>query len=269
MLLGSKRSINPAMILQQLQRPGTTWAEHDVSHALNTMKRRQRLAEAGYPFTVHAVGVRRVAQGLTEYDALLLLSREASPYRGSNATLQESAAVFERATQAALRGLLGPASRSVRFAYPSEEGRPPEFSDAIRWLAGRMGIALGRSYRPPRRKDGGVDVVAWRPFDDGRRGFPVVLVQCTLMRDYVHKSRDIDLRTWAGWLAFDADPLTALAIPFTVPSDETWNEMAANVIVLDRLRIIRLLQDAAGSLPAAIGWADAELCRLREGLEDR
>jgi hypothetical protein len=126
-----------------------------------------------------------------------------------------------------------------------------------------MGIALGQSYRPPRRQDGGVDVVAWRPFDDGRRGFPVVLVQCTLQRDFVQKSRDIDLRTWSGWLAFDADPLTALAIPYTVASDESWNEMAANVIVLDRLRLVRLLSDAGQEAEAAVAWASVELDRIK------
>lgn len=243
---------------------GGSWAaEEDVSHALNAMGRRQRLCLGGYPYDVQTVGVRRRSSEATAYDALLLMSRENGPFHNSNSDLQEAAQVFENLTQAAMLGLLGPASRSVRFAYPSDEGRPPLFPDAIRWLSDRMGISLGQSYRQPRRKDGGVDVVAWRSFDDGRRGFPVVLVQCTLQRDYIEKSRDIDLRTWSGWLAFDSDPLTALALPFTVGKDETWNEMAANVIVLDRLRLTRLLFEAGAATPAAAAWAVIELGRIQ------
>jgi hypothetical protein len=225
------------------------------------MSRRQRLCGGGYPFDVKTVGVRRRVSEATAYDALLLMSREDGPFHASVTELHEAAKVFEYLTQSSMIGLLGPSSRSVRFGYPSEEGRPPLFPEAIRWLAGKMGISLGQSYRPPRRQDGGVDVVAWRSFDDGRRGFPVVLVQCTLQRDYVAKSRDIDLRTWSGWLAFDSDPLTALALPFTVANDETWNEMAANVIVLDRLRLTRLIAEAQVETPAATAWATVELAR--------
>ena len=100
-----------------------------------------------------------------------------------------------------------------------------------------MGINVGRAYRPPRRKDGGVDVVAWRSFKDRRRGFPIYLVQCTLQKDFVAKSRDIDLRLWAGWLELDRDPITILAIPKAVAPGESWNEVTANAIIFDRLRM--------------------------------
>lgn len=224
------------------------------------MSRRALVAgESAYPFVVQTVGVRRRNREATPYDCLLLLSDPAQAFRLSNAGLQAGAEVFERLCQTALRGLLGPASKSVRFAWPSDEGRPPGFPEAIRWLGQRMGVPLGQAYRPPRRKDGGVDIVAWRPFPDGRRGFPIILIQCTLQADYVAKSHDIDLRTWAGWLAFDSDPLTALAIPFAVPTEEMWNEMAANVVVLDRLRLVSLIVDSGKDVPAATTWASAQL----------
>jgi len=99
---------------------------------------------------------------------------------------------------------------------------------------------LSAGYRPPRRKDGGVDVVAWRPFQDGRPGFPIVLAQCTIESDVLAKARDIDIRQWATWLALDASILIALAIPGTVPRDESWNELARNNVVLERLRLVSL-----------------------------
>jgi hypothetical protein len=130
-----------------------------------------------------------------------------------------------------------------------------------------MGTRLGRAYRPPRRKDGGVDVVGWRQFPDRKPGFPIILVQCTLERDFVHKSRDIDRRIWAGWLAFDVDPLTALAIPHIVAREEDWREMAANVIVLDRIRLTSLLRDDASPPLVPERWLSEQMAGIRQAFE--
>ena len=96
-------------------------------------------------------------------------------------------------------------------------------------------------HRPPRRKDGGVDVVAWRPFRDFRNGFPVYLVQVTCEKNYSHKIYDVDLRLWSGWLNLDADPVSVLAVPTTISPGEEWNEISSRVVVLERLRICELL----------------------------
>jgi hypothetical protein len=106
-----------------------------------------------------------------------------------------------------------------------------------------MGLKLGGAFRPPRRKDGGVDVVAWKPFKDRRSGFPIYLVQCTLQKEYVSKSRDIDLRIWAGWLEMDRDPITILAIPRSISPGESWNEVTANSIIFDRFRLVESLNN--------------------------
>ena len=156
-------------------------------------------------------------------------------------TVAEAAEAFEYLVVAAARELLGSGAQAVRFAFPSAEGRPREFPQAVLWLAGRMGVRIGSAYRPPRRKDGGVDVVAWRPFPDGRPGFPVALVQATLETRFVHKASDVDLKIWTGWLRLDVDPMVVLAIPRTIPNDESWNEASTRAVILERIRIANLL----------------------------
>jgi len=133
---------------------------------------------------------------------------------------------------------LGLNSNALAFGWPSKLGRPQEFHKAIEWLAAKMGVEPGSAFRSPRRKDGGVDVVAWKGFADKRSGFPIYLVQCTLQRDFLSKSRDIDLRLWAGWLEMDRDPFVILAVPKTISPGELWNEISANAIVMDRIRLI-------------------------------
>lgn len=236
----------------------------DISVGLTTMSRRAAQLGASYPFRVlNGVAARPTAASFP-WTSLLLLSN-GSPARAAM-PLGAAALHLEQITASALSNLFGPATQVARFGWPSDEGRPPEFPAAIRWLADKMGADIGNAYRPPYRKDGGVDVVAWRPFLDGRSGFPVVLAQCTLEQDYVHKAADVDLRVWAGWLRLDVDPMTALAIPTVVPHGEAWNALAARTIVLDRSRLVGLIDGQA--LPVCLAavqeWTQRAVAELRE-----
>ena len=213
------------------------------------MAARARMMGADYPFMVHEVAVRaRPAAAATTYVALLLLSS------GSVARqllypvpTSEMAVLFERLSAHALARLWGQAGQALRFGWPSDVGRPQDFPSAVTWLAGQLGVVAGSGYRPPRRKDGGVDVVAWRPFPDGRPGFPIVLAQCTLQAELMSKAADVDVRLWSSWLALDFEPTTALVIPGTVQERVVWDQLALRSMVLDRLRLTVL----AGSSGAA------------------
>lgn len=242
------------------------YRQADVALGLTTMARRATLLGAAYPFKVSS-GVAAVPTAADRaWTALLLMSPE-SPIR-PRLSVPDAAAHLECVTTEALTALYGPGTSAVRFAWPSEDGgRPPEFPDAVRWLAKKMHVPVGVAYRPPYAKDGGVDVVAWRPFPDGRSGFPVLLAQCTLERDYAHKASDVDVRVWSGWLALDVDPATALAIPDVVAAGEDWNALAARTIVLDRLRLASLLAGSELERPPLAQvrtWARQQINQIRE-----
>ncbi len=260
-------------------RRGTPVAEHTLQHdgalhgfvpadialGVNTVSRRSAVLGVAYPFKSAGGGVAAVPGAAdSPWVALLLMSME-SPARAS-LDIPSAAEHLERITTAALTALYGPGTRAVRFAWPSEDGRPADFPDAVRWLADLMSVPVGGAYRPPHRKDGGVDVVAWRPFPDGRSGFPVLLAQCTLERDFAHKAADIDLRVWSGWLALDSDPSTALAVPEVVPAGEEWNTLAARTVVLDRTRLAGLAaqsQDTERLAPVR-AWTTETLAHLAQ-----
>jgi hypothetical protein len=185
--------------------------------------------------------VRRQDWSVLPYSYLLRISSSAE-HSFSLSADQNSERVlnFESLVVFAMQNLLGSGSQALRFGFPSED-RPVEFPKAIEWLSKRMGIKSGAAYRPPRRKDGGVDVVAWRPFRDRRNGFPVYLVQVTCERNFAHKIYDVDLRLWSGWLNLDSDPVSVLAVPTTISPGEEWNEVSSRVVVLERIRICELL----------------------------
>lgn len=213
--------------------------------AMNIMRRRADILGESYPFELFEWAVRaRPGAATTPYAALLLLTPD-SPSRQllNRKPTAEMAVLFERITEKAVARLWGGNGRALRFGWPSDAGRPPEFYGAIEWLALNMGLAVGAGYRPPRRKDGGVDVVGWRPFPDARSGFPIVLVQCTLQSDILAKATDVDARLWATWLVLDDEPQTALAVPQTIQSGTDWDQLALHGAIFERLRIAGLLAD--------------------------
>lgn len=235
--------------------------------ALGVMRRRSDLLGSRYPFEVHDWAVRAVEDAsASAYAALVLLTPGGAARQVVHQVpSSEMAIVFERITERAVARLWGSEGRAIRFGWPSDVGRPPEFPLAVTWLAGKLGLQAGVGYRPPRRKDGGVDVVGWRPFPDGRSGFPIVLVQCTLQADIVAKSRDVDARLWASWLVMDEEPATALAVPQTIPAGVLWDELALHGAVLERMRLTGLTA-AEASASGVTGWVHETLTALRPHL---
>ncbi|QCB92187.1 hypothetical protein [Cellulomonas shaoxiangyii] len=241
-----------------------------VNTGVREMARRGALLGARYPFKVHGeYAVQSTTDAARSTYMTAALMAPGNPVREYlKAAPDESMAVtFENLVASAAAGIWGDAGHALRFGWPSEIGRPPEFDAAINWLAHRIGVSVGQGYRQPRRRDGGVDVVAWRPFPDGRSGFPVLLVQCTLQENLLAKGMDVDTRLWSSWLAMDVDPTTALATPTVVPPGAVWNELALKYMVLDRIRLIGL-SPAATAEQLAVDWVAATVEGLREHLEE-
>lgn len=214
-------------------------SDHQVASALKIIERRSAILQDKYPFEINEYAVVFHTERLyCGYTYQLAISRPSYTAVWQNQSpTKEDSDLFEDFVASVLVSYLGSNSHALAFGWPSKLGRPQEFHKAVEWLAMKMGIEPGNAFRPPRRKDGGVDVVAWKGFSDKRSGFPIYLVQCTLQKDFLAKSRDIDLRLWAGWLEMDRDPLAILAVPKTISPGELWNEISANAIVLDRIRL--------------------------------
>ena len=212
-----------------------------VGYAWDVMATRQRVLASRYPLNI-AKSYAVVDGEAFAYEALLSLTRSSWTYGPNGLDEIQMAKLFENLVECCLSNFFGPSTKSVNFGWPSQVGRPPEFPRAVSWLAELIGIPVGTAYRQPRRKDGGVDVVVWRPMPDGRPGVPLMLVQATIQMDVQAKARDVDRRMWSGWLASDAEPIVVLAIPGTLTSLEDWNEVSRNSLLLDRVRLAELAE---------------------------
>ena len=225
-----------------------------IEMLLAEVARRREIAPCVYPWVRDGAVValtNPAPRAGSAYEFLRWLALEGTPFRrGRRWTEAEWA--FDRIVVLALRGYLGPRSRSLAFARPAAgrqgpDVRPVSFPRAVEWLASELRLQPGTKIARAARNDGGVDVVSWRPFAaDASAGCPVILVQCTFRKDWHRKGRDIVLDAWRSWIAFAKDPITALAVPFCMSDDdERRPEIEAEVwLVLDRIRICELLCDA-------------------------
>lgn len=240
-----------------------------VSTGVREMGRRAGLLGDRYPFKVNEFAVRSTADAATSSYVTAAMMAPGNPVREYLSAVPDEwmAVVFENLVADAAARIWGDAGKALRFGWPSDIGRPPEFDLAIRWLAQKLGVDVGQGYRQPRRKDGGVDVVAWRPFPDARSGFPVLLVQCTLQENLVAKGMDVDTRLWGSWLAMDVDPTTALATPTVLAPGTTWDELALKYMVLDRIRIVGLAAPTATD-ELAQDWVATTVEDLRAHMEE-
>ena len=242
LILGSSNSAMGVGTLQRFAEDYLGAGDAAITFALNRLRLRAQMLGNQYPLTFDTSSIIRADEWERfPYTVFLVMSGTSLAVLKDEARSSgEPERWFEEIVSDAICAWLGPESHGIRFGWPSDNGRPAEFPEAIRWLSEKMNVELGTSYRPPIRKDGGVDVVVWRPFDDRRAGFPIVLVQCTLQKDLIAKSRDIDITNWAGWLALDRQPSVILATPRVVPDGtDRWNQLNRQGLVFERLRLAR------------------------------
>jgi hypothetical protein len=243
--------------------------EIDVSDAVRVVADRSRVLGLRYPLSV--VGpVIRVVGNCEVYEVLLAQSRS-SLFREllSPRVDAEQSKAFEGTVEFCLGGLFGVGTETVNFGWPSSCGRPQEFHQAMSWLSHRMGVPDDGGFRPPRRKDGGVDIVVWRSFGDGRPGLLLALVQATLEVDNLRfKASDVDVAMWKYWLGLDANPVVLLAIPGTVTSVEYWNEISVNALLLDRIRLSGLAPSTSGLDGALLDRVHDSYALIRDDLNE-
>ncbi len=227
---------------------------------LSEVERRKKRAEKLYPFAWTDIGLSRM-RNVDEAPYEFLLWLAVSPVYRREDRYNEIQELFDNLVKRALIAYLGPNAVGVRFGSPASGERPTGFPEALKWLASQLRLQTGTAVPRPQVRDGGVDVVVWNPFRDGRAGFVVILCQCTVAHAWTPKAKDIVAGIWNGWIDFGRDPLTALAIPFAIPPTfDRWDEVRRTVnVILDRIRLAELLEvDAVEDITSIRDWNERE-----------
>ena len=116
-----------------------------------------------------------------------------------------------------------------------------KFSEIVDEIANRLGEIKGsiEPWANPDGKDGGLDLLCYRPFLDNRGGLPVYLMQCASGKYWSDKVHTPKLETWTKVISFMATPRKALAIPFALIDKEFKTQCnQVDGMLLDRYRIL-------------------------------
>lgn len=201
------------------------------------------LGRPAYPFMVGANFVQlpqRPADSI--YVFLLLLSHYGI---SAGPTDMNAARLFEEVSLAAAKEYMSGGRHPVEsflFGAPRRQGTPG-FADALDELCRQMKEGTGAKRDEPStssQKDGGLDLVVWRPFPDGRTGKLIAMGQCAAGANWSGKTTDLSTRAFcATWMQSQPmpEPIGMFFTPLRVP-DRVWQrEVAHSGIVFDRCRI--------------------------------
>lgn len=202
----------------------------------------------GYPFNVEASYLEAVESAeRSVYVFLLLLSRY------GHLAAQEVAkgdVLLEHIAAAAIKAYFGgeaSAAESMVFGAASRR-KKTSFRAAIKELCSRLGEGGDISDNPAAsdQKDAKLDVVAWTPFPDGRRGKVIGFGQCASGRNWRSKLTELLPDTFCKlWLrdSLHVVPSRYFFMPFTVP-DRKWDIVIGSAgIVFDRCRLAATASD--------------------------
>lgn len=252
---------------------GNQPTDTQIDDLFSEIERRGRDYGKLYPFSIEGRGMlidRAPVSNL--YFTLLLLSLKGSPLR-RDGDFPRSDPVFDEISLQAVQAVIGDGARGLVFGWPPRGERPTTFPAAVEWVGKRIGVELRDSDIPDHYQDDGVDVFVWKPFPDGRAGFPFIAVQNTVQFGFSRKPRDVVPGHWRDWLKIGVEPTIGFVIPFAMPKgDPWWHTISTSAhVVLDRGRVLHALSafdpETWESWNGIAAFAQDEIRRF-EGLEE-
>lgn len=267
MLRSNKAQLSRARLADTLAaQMGATAQEMELplNSVFGEIMRRRRIAGSGYPLSVNGAMIRAEQMASCAFYRFLLLVSLDGPMRRAR-RFAEVDQTFDKVVSEAIKGYFGSGTETLRFGWPVSGGRPTNFQKALEWLSERIGLPVGCGKAPRATKDGGLDIVAWKPFKDRRSAFALALVQCTVQSDWHPKSKDILDHVWLGRIDSGRPILTSLAVPFVIPRNyPKWDELRRiTSIVFDRLRLTQVLADRDVSyFREMIEWSEREMSKI-------
>jgi hypothetical protein len=233
--------------------------------------RREHFLGARYPIRRRGLGYDRVVEweDCLPYSFLLLVSLNQLYVQLTfgGGTAHVPAELFENITGNALRQYLG--GEIIRLGAPRRQPVPAGFPAAVQYLADQLFEAFGYGQLEVQEGgDDGVDIIGWKPFDDGFSSQLVVLAQCAIGTDWYDKRSALDLRVWGRHIRCASLPVTAFAVPFQHELGGIREETALRGgILLDRARIVKNLSNpmlAAGDMQRLQQWCHQRMQAVRD-----
>jgi hypothetical protein len=229
--------------------------------AFNELRERALSCGPAYPFIVED-GLLQAYDDISSYWPYIFCLLLSLQGRDRSEPRTRPTSIFEEVAEAAARMYV--AGESMKFGFPRRVA-PAGFMDAVKELCLKVREGIDARRRPSSRnaKDARLDIVAWRPFPDGRPAQLILFGQCAAGTNWPSKLTELQPLVFTDlyWTEPPAvPPVKAFFTPFRI-SSERWYEIAKPAgIVFDRCRIANFAFGAEPP-PGVLQWNSR---RLRE-----
>ena len=264
-LLGNDTSVSRAEFEIALTEFGYDNSELVIGNIWAEIGWRKSVIPKYYPIDIHYNRIERNRswQNILSYSFMLLLSTS-SFYESTKLRQREQGTLsklFERLATAALKRYL---TRSINIGSPREGRMPRSLFQSLELFCDFSNeVMRERPEITHYAKDEGVDVIAWNPIDV-RSGQVVLLIQCTIEKNWPRSTNKINLDTWKNIVNFAATPSKALAFPYVCRSQwKNWSTRGG--ILFDRLRLASFFPMTSRIYlrKKTSEWCERQISRLR------
>jgi hypothetical protein len=209
-----------------------------ASDAFSELEDRAKSCGSAYPFSVEGSVVQAPdsIDSFWPYIFCLLLSLQGAnrSHPGKRPT-----EMFEEIAEVTAGSYVS--GRAVKFGFPRRI-LPPGFVEALDRICKEMGEGVGAKKRPATKhaKDARLDILAWRPFLDGRPAQLLLFGQCAAGANWHNKLTDLQPRSFIDIYLKEApavDPVKAFFTPFRIKSIAWYETAKYGGIIFDRCRI--------------------------------
>jgi hypothetical protein len=214
-----------------------------VTSAWAELSRRQKWVGQNAPIKVSKNRLERLCgwQDVPAYGFCLALSF-AGWYPGwareFGSDYNEQGELFERLVKEAMEHLF---PQWVVHQTGWTRTHPSKLAEIVKDVANQLGEAQGDIdyWANSDAHDEGLDLLCYRPFDDGRVGVPTFLMQCASGNNWERKLHTPDIELWSRIVLFAAQPKRAFAMPHAL-SDKEFRNKCVHVqgLLLDRYRLL-------------------------------
>ena len=216
-------------------------AHHIAEEAWRELERRQRWG--GLPKTVEVsnskiVGVEDWRQDVIRAFFVLLAIQKIFPeWSKERQSYVTQGNLFEKVVEQICPALL-PGWKTYRAGWSVDNTKriPAIVADLMNLINVRGATDLGEWARPE-DKDGGLDLVCYRDFGDGREAMPVYFLQCASGKNWRDKIDTPNAELWYKYLNAAVRPSTGIVAPFVIDDQELRRAaLTGQVVVFDRIR---------------------------------
>ena len=218
-------------------------AHHIAEEAWQELERRQRWG--GLPETVEVTNSRIVGLDDWKQDVvrslfvLLAIQKIFPEWARERRSYVTQGNLFERVVERICPALL-PGWKTFRAGWsPDNTKAVPGIVEELRELIHTRGAMDLDDWICSHDKDGGLDLVCYRDFEDEREGMPMYFLQCASGKNWREKVGTPNADLWFKWLNAAVRPSTGIVAPFVVDDRELRRAaLVGQVVVFDRIRAI-------------------------------